>query len=93
MFKHVAFLCLFLFGKQWVIMGFGMSFTPIGRGQFMLILAYGSKLGTSRQFLRNLYIMYFDQGSFGEIRKTFWRGTPIAVKTILPSLSDDRLIV
>ncbi|MCO5614651.1 hypothetical protein L7F22_068935 [Adiantum nelumboides] len=33
------------------------------------------------------------KGSFGEIRKTFWRGTLVAVKTILPSLSDDRLIV
>eukprot|EP00250_Pteridium_aquilinum_P015414 c22565_g4_i2 orf=1921-3243(-) len=33
------------------------------------------------------------KGSFGEIRKTVWRGTQVAVKTILPSLSDDRLIV
>jgi hypothetical protein len=33
------------------------------------------------------------QGSFGEIRKAFWRGTPVAVKRILPSLSDDRLIM
>lgn len=33
------------------------------------------------------------KGSFGEITKAFWRGTPVAVKTILPSLSDDRLIV
>ncbi|KAH7283783.1 hypothetical protein KP509_34G023800 [Ceratopteris richardii] len=33
------------------------------------------------------------KGSFGEIRKTVWRGTSVAVKTILPSLSDDKLIV
>ena len=33
------------------------------------------------------------QGSFGEILKAFWRGTPVAVKRILPSLSDDRLVM
>ena len=33
------------------------------------------------------------QGSFGEIRKAFWRGTPVAVKRVLPSLSDDQLIM
>ncbi|XXG38918.1 hypothetical protein AAC387_Pa01g0015 [Persea americana] len=31
-------------------------------------------------------------GSFGEILKASWRGTPVAVKRILPSLSDDRLV-
>ncbi|EPS70782.1 hypothetical protein M569_03976, partial [Genlisea aurea] len=31
------------------------------------------------------------KGSFGEILKASWRGTPVAVKRILPSLSDDRL--
>ncbi|KAG5068145.1 hypothetical protein JHK85_000522 [Glycine max] len=31
------------------------------------------------------------KGSFGEILKAHWRGTPVAVKRILPSLSDDRL--
>ncbi|KAL8137794.1 hypothetical protein V2J09_003795 [Rumex salicifolius] len=31
------------------------------------------------------------KGSFGEIIKAHWRGTPVAVKRILPSLSDDRL--
>ncbi|KAG6494198.1 hypothetical protein ZIOFF_049217 [Zingiber officinale] len=34
-----------------------------------------------------------DEGSFGEIIKAYWRGTPVAVKRILPSLSDDRLVV
>lgn len=33
------------------------------------------------------------QGSFGEILKAHWRGTPVAVKRILPSLSDDRLVM
>ncbi|EXC20020.1 Dual specificity protein kinase splA [Morus notabilis] len=32
------------------------------------------------------------KGSFGEILKAHWRGTPVAVKRILPSLSDDRLV-
>ncbi|KAF2290115.1 hypothetical protein GH714_002672 [Hevea brasiliensis] len=32
-------------------------------------------------------------GSFGEILKAYWRGTPVAVKRILPSLSDDRLVI
>jgi serine/threonine protein kinase len=33
------------------------------------------------------------KGSFGEIRKAIWRGTPVAVKTIRPSLSNDRMVV
>lgn len=33
------------------------------------------------------------KGSFGEIVKAQWRGTPVAVKRILPSLSDDRLVI
>ncbi|KAJ9549147.1 hypothetical protein OSB04_021690 [Centaurea solstitialis] len=33
------------------------------------------------------------KGSFGEIVKASWRGTPVAVKRILPSLSDDRFVV
>ncbi|THU49624.1 hypothetical protein C4D60_Mb06t11480 [Musa balbisiana] len=33
------------------------------------------------------------KGSFGEIIKAYWRGTPVAVKRILPSLSDDRLVI
>ncbi|BAT99063.1 hypothetical protein VIGAN_10044200 [Vigna angularis var. angularis] len=33
------------------------------------------------------------KGSFGEILKAHWRGTPVAVKRILPSLSDDRLVI
>ncbi|KAL4569505.1 hypothetical protein LXL04_025144 [Taraxacum kok-saghyz] len=33
------------------------------------------------------------KGSFGEIIKASWRGTPVAVKRILPSLSDDRFVV
>ncbi|CAJ1932003.1 unnamed protein product [Sphenostylis stenocarpa] len=33
------------------------------------------------------------KGSFGEILKAHWRGTPVAVKRILPSLSDDRLVM
>jgi serine/threonine protein kinase len=33
------------------------------------------------------------KGSFGEIIKASWRGTPVAVKRILPSLSDDKLVV
>lgn len=32
------------------------------------------------------------QGSFGEILRASWRGTPVAVKRILPSLSDDKLV-
>lgn len=32
------------------------------------------------------------KGSFGEILRASWRGTPVAVKRILPSLSDDRLV-
>ncbi|MBA0585970.1 hypothetical protein Gorai_016726, partial [Gossypium raimondii] len=32
-------------------------------------------------------------GSFGEILRASWRGTPVAVKRILPSLSDDRLVI
>lgn len=32
------------------------------------------------------------KGSFGEILRAQWRGTPVAVKRILPSLSDDRLV-
>ncbi|KAK8699739.1 hypothetical protein V6N13_115819 [Hibiscus sabdariffa] len=33
------------------------------------------------------------KGSFGEILKASWRGTPVAVKRILPSLSDDKLVI
>ncbi|KAL3751577.1 hypothetical protein ACJRO7_012415 [Eucalyptus globulus] len=33
------------------------------------------------------------KGSFGEILRAGWRGTPVAVKRILPSLSDDRLVI
>lgn len=33
------------------------------------------------------------KGSFGEIRKAMWRGTPVAVKTIRPSLSNDKLVI
>ncbi|GMP93939.1 hypothetical protein CsSME_00043569 [Camellia sinensis var. sinensis] len=33
------------------------------------------------------------KGSFGEILKAYWRGTPVAVKRILPNLSDDRLVM
>ncbi|GAB2214453.1 hypothetical protein Droror1_Dr00018801 [Drosera rotundifolia] len=33
------------------------------------------------------------KGSFGEILKAHWRGTPVAIKRILPSLSDDRLVI
>lgn len=33
------------------------------------------------------------KGSFGEILKACWRGTHVAVKRILPSLSDDRLVI
>ncbi|GLT27831.1 hypothetical protein SLA2020_028020 [Shorea laevis] len=33
------------------------------------------------------------KGSFGEILKVYWRGTPVAVKRIRPSLSDDRLVI
>ncbi|KAH9604010.1 hypothetical protein KSS87_014190 [Heliosperma pusillum] len=33
------------------------------------------------------------KGSFGEILKVHWRGTPVAVKRILPSLSDDKLVI
>lgn len=33
------------------------------------------------------------KGSFGEIRKALWRGTPVAVKTIRPSLSNDRMVI
>lgn len=33
------------------------------------------------------------KGSFGEILKTKWRGTPVAVKRILPDLSNDKMVV
>ncbi|KAJ1423678.1 Serine-threonine/tyrosine-protein kinase, catalytic domain [Sesbania bispinosa] len=33
------------------------------------------------------------KGSFGEILRAHWRGTPVAVKRILPSLSDDRMVI
>ncbi|XP_057494318.1 serine/threonine-protein kinase VIK-like [Actinidia eriantha] len=33
------------------------------------------------------------KGSFGEILTAFWRGTPVAVKRILPNLSDDILVI
>lgn len=33
------------------------------------------------------------KGSFGEIRKALWRGTPVAVKTIRPSLMEDKMVV
>ncbi|PSR88430.1 Serine/threonine-protein kinase [Actinidia chinensis var. chinensis] len=33
------------------------------------------------------------KGSFGEILRACWRGTPVAVKRILPNLSDDRLVI
>ncbi|KAK7400890.1 hypothetical protein VNO78_12199 [Psophocarpus tetragonolobus] len=33
------------------------------------------------------------KGSFGEILRALWRGTPVAVKRILPSLSEDRLVI
>ncbi|KAK1437723.1 hypothetical protein QVD17_03519 [Tagetes erecta] len=33
------------------------------------------------------------KGSFGEILRANWRGTPVAVKRILPSLSDDRFVI
>ncbi|CAK9198672.1 unnamed protein product [Sphagnum jensenii] len=33
------------------------------------------------------------KGSFGEIKKATWRGTPVAVKTIRQSLSRDRAVV
>ncbi|GLJ51107.1 hypothetical protein SUGI_1088030 [Cryptomeria japonica] len=33
------------------------------------------------------------KGSFGEILQANWRGTPVAVKRILPSLSDDKLVI
>ena len=39
------------------------------------------------------HIFFLCQGSFGEIVKAYWRGTPVAVKRILPSLSDDRLVM
>ncbi|KAK4430030.1 Integrin-linked protein kinase [Sesamum alatum] len=33
------------------------------------------------------------KGSFGEILKAHWRGTPVAIKRILPNRSDDRLVI
>ncbi|KAF9625039.1 hypothetical protein IFM89_017187 [Coptis chinensis] len=33
------------------------------------------------------------KGSFGEILKAGWGGTPVAIKRILPFLSDDRLVM
>ncbi|GER47256.1 protein kinase [Striga asiatica] len=33
------------------------------------------------------------KGSFGEILKACWRGTPVAIKRILPNLSDDKLVI
>ncbi|GFP81068.1 probable sugar phosphate/phosphate translocator at2g25520 [Phtheirospermum japonicum] len=34
-----------------------------------------------------------NSGSFGEIVKACWQGTPVAVKCTLPSLSDERLVI
>ncbi|KAK4261058.1 hypothetical protein QN277_004109 [Acacia crassicarpa] len=39
------------------------------------------------------HVVRIGKGSFGEILKAHWRGTPVAVKRILPSLSDDKLVV
>ncbi|KAE8705366.1 hypothetical protein F3Y22_tig00110429pilonHSYRG00874 [Hibiscus syriacus] len=39
------------------------------------------------------YSNIIGKGSFGEFLKATWRGTPVAVKRILPSLSDDRLVI
>ncbi|KAI3876458.1 hypothetical protein MKX03_030275 [Papaver bracteatum] len=33
------------------------------------------------------------KGSFGEILRASWRGTPVAIKRILPNLSDDRMVI
>ncbi|KAL0336430.1 UNVERIFIED_CONTAM: Serine/threonine-protein kinase STY46 [Sesamum radiatum] len=33
------------------------------------------------------------KGSFGEILRACWRGTPVAIKRILPNLSDDKLVM
>ncbi|KAL0318187.1 UNVERIFIED_CONTAM: Integrin-linked protein kinase [Sesamum calycinum] len=33
------------------------------------------------------------KGSFGEILRACWRGTPVAIKRILPNLSDDKLVI
>ncbi|KAL8518645.1 hypothetical protein ACS0TY_009842 [Phlomoides rotata] len=33
------------------------------------------------------------KGSFGEIVRAGWRGTPVAVKRILPNLCDDKLVI
>ncbi|KAK4403046.1 Integrin-linked protein kinase [Sesamum angolense] len=33
------------------------------------------------------------KGSSGEILKAYWRGTPVAIKRILPNRSDDRLVI
>ncbi|GAA0184936.1 non-receptor serine/threonine protein kinase [Lithospermum erythrorhizon] len=33
------------------------------------------------------------KGSFGEIVRAYWRGTPVAIKRILPKLSDDKLVI
>eukprot|EP00897_Mesotaenium_endlicherianum_P001955 jgi/Mesen1/1788/ME000014S01189 len=33
------------------------------------------------------------KGAFGEIRRVTWRGTPVAVKTVLPSLINDQQIM
>ncbi|XP_059655799.1 serine/threonine-protein kinase VIK-like isoform X1 [Cornus florida] len=33
------------------------------------------------------------KGSFGEILRACWRGTPVAVKRILPTLSNDKLVI
>ncbi|KAL6562496.1 hypothetical protein OROGR_003503 [Orobanche gracilis] len=36
---------------------------------------------------------HIGKGSFGEILKACWRGTPVAIKRILPNLSDDKLVI
>ncbi|XWS34137.1 hypothetical protein CRYUN_Cryun21dG0014400 [Craigia yunnanensis] len=45
------------------------------------------------EYVFSLIISHTASGSFGEILKASWRGTPVAIKRILPSLSDDRLVI
>ncbi|KAE8683046.1 hypothetical protein F3Y22_tig00111220pilonHSYRG00128 [Hibiscus syriacus] len=53
--------------------------------------AEGAKKHTMIELLKSYGGLSY--GSFGEILKASWRGTPVAVKRILSSLSDDKLVI
>ncbi|GFP92028.1 probable serine/threonine-protein kinase ddb_g0271538 [Phtheirospermum japonicum] len=51
------------------------------------------ELNSPHLFAVMMALAVLPTGSFGEIVKACWQGTPVAVKRTLSSLSDDRLII